>query len=224
MQKNDIKHIFCMPGMGASPDIFGKISLPEKYHLHFLEWKIPLKNEKLSDYAYRISQEITEPNPILLGVSFGAVVVQEIAKIIDYEKIIVISSIKSVNEFPKRMQVARKTKLYKLLPTSWIENNKIGDFFSAISETFRKKRKLYQLYMYVPSSEYFDWAIEQIVNWQQTTPLPKTIHIQGDNDWFFPIKYIKNAIVVKGGTHIMIINRYRWFNENLPKIIENSTI
>ena len=26
-------------------------------------------------------------------------------------------------------------------------------------------------------------------------------------------------IVVKGGTHIMILNKFRWLNENLPKII-----
>ncbi|MEP2968389.1 MAG: alpha/beta hydrolase, partial [Nonlabens ulvanivorans] len=35
----------------------------------------------------------------------------------------------------------------------------------------------------------------------------------------FPIKYIKNVTIVPYGTHIMIINRFRWFNDNLPQII-----
>ncbi|GAK94248.1 conserved hyperthetical protein [Nonlabens ulvanivorans] len=35
----------------------------------------------------------------------------------------------------------------------------------------------------------------------------------------FPIKYITKAMIVPGGTHIMIINRFRWFNDNLPQII-----
>lgn len=221
MCEKKLKHVFCMPGMAASSNIFENILLPENYKLHLLEWKAPLKNENLTDYARRIADEITEIKPILLGVSFGGVVVQEIAKFIDYEKIILVSSVKSNQEFPKRMQIARQTKLHKLLPTAWIRNSKIGNFFSAISKKFSKKRKLYKKYMYLSSTEYLDWAINQIINWKQTTPLPRTIHIQGDNDWVFPIKNIKNAIIVRGGTHIMIINRYRWFNENLPQIIES---
>ena len=69
------------------------------------------------------------------------------------------------------------------------------------------------------SPAYLDWSIDRIVNWQQKEPLPRTIHIHGDIDPVFPIQYIKNAVVVKNGTHIMIINRYKWFNENLNSLI-----
>ena len=69
------------------------------------------------------------------------------------------------------------------------------------------------------SPAYLDWSIDRIVNWQQKEPLPRTIHIHGDKDPVFPIQYIKNAVVVKNGTHIMIINRYKWFNENLNSLI-----
>ena len=41
----------------------------------------------------------------------------------------------------------------------------------------------------------------------------------GDDDMIFPIKNIKNCIILKGGTHIMIVTKYKWLNENLPKII-----
>ena len=58
-----------------------------------------------------------------------------------------------------------------------------------------------------------------MVCWKQDTPLPKTIHIHGEKDGVFPMYNIKDCITVKGGTHIMIINKYRWFNENLPKLI-----
>jgi hypothetical protein len=37
----------------------------------------------------------------------------------------------------------------------------------------------------------------------------------------FPHISKENCIIVKGGTHIMIINKYKWFNENLPKLILN---
>jgi hypothetical protein len=40
-----------------------------------------------------------------------------------------------------------------------------------------------------------------------------------DLDDVFPIKYMKGCVVVEGGTHIMILNKYRWFNTNLPGIL-----
>jgi type III secretory pathway component EscU len=55
--------------------------------------------------------------------------------------------------------------------------------------------------------------------WDRKKVDPKVIHIHGDADEIFPIKNIKNCIVVKGGTHIMILSKYKWFNTNLPKII-----
>jgi hypothetical protein len=45
------------------------------------------------------------------------------------------------------------------------------------------------------------------------------VHIHGDKDEIFPIKNISNCIKVKNGTHIMILNRFRWFNKYLPEII-----
>ncbi|WP_346222355.1 hypothetical protein [Nonlabens xylanidelens] len=62
-------------------------------------------------------------------------------------------------------------------------------------------------------------GLDTILNWEQEEPLLNSIHIHGDEDPIFPIKYIKDCIIVPGGTHIMIINRFRWFNEHLPDII-----
>ena len=60
---------------------------------------------------------------------------------------------------------------------------------------------------------------KQVVSWNQQESDPNLIHIHGDKDLIFPIENITNPIVVKGGTHIMIINKYKWLNENLPKLI-----
>ena len=58
-----------------------------------------------------------------------------------------------------------------------------------------------------------------MISWNQEETSSDIIHIHGDKDPVFPIKNISNCIIVKGGTHIMIINKYKWFNENLPKLI-----
>ena len=64
-----------MPGLAASSKIFDYISLPkEKYELHFLEWLIPESfDESLEHYTKRLLEKVTEPNPVLIGVSFGGI-------------------------------------------------------------------------------------------------------------------------------------------------------
>jgi len=58
-----------------------------------------------------------------------------------------------------------------------------------------------------------------MVSWNRTTELENIIHIHGDKDPVFPINKIKNCIIIPEGTHIMLITKYKWINENLPKII-----
>ena len=108
-------HIYCMPGLGANPKIFENIILPkDTFELHFLQWKIPLSiEEPLEKYAIRMSKDIIHKNPVLLGVSFGGILMQEISKIITFKKIILISTIKSHHEFPNRLKLIQRTKVYK---------------------------------------------------------------------------------------------------------------
>lgn len=208
-----------MPGMAASSTIFQNIKLPEnEYIIHWLEWLPPQKKESLESYSRRIAENIKHENPVLIGVSFGGVIVQEISKFLKSEKLIIISSVKSHKELPRRMRIAKKTLLYKILPTSLIN---YFDFLLKIViwQKVKNRIKLYKKFIMVPNDYYLDWAIEKIIKWQQEKPIEGIVHIHGDKDAIFPIKYIKNAIVVPNGTHIMVVNRFRWFNENLPRII-----
>jgi len=208
-----------MPGMAASPMIFEYIKLPEdRYQIHWLEWQMPEKDETLVAYAKRMCQFIKHDNAVLLGVSFGGMLVQEMAKIMPVRKLIVVSSVKSKHELPKRMIFAKYTKVHKLLPTGLVNNVELLAKY-AFGETVTKRLHLYEKYLSVRDKYYIDWSIDQIVNWKQETPLKNTVHIQGEKDAVFPPSHIKDCILVKNGTHTMIIHRARWFNEHLSTII-----
>jgi pimeloyl-ACP methyl ester carboxylesterase len=209
-----------MPGMAASSLIFENIKLSESdFTIHYLDWMEPQKQESLTSYVSRLSKLVTHKNPILIGVSFGGIIIQEMAKQIAVEKLILISTVKSNKEFPRRIRFSKTTGLHKIFPTSFIESFDLWSKYSfGISS---KKITLYKKYLSVNSSIYLDWALDVIVNWEQEDPLPGLIHIHGDADPIFPIKYINDCIVVPGGTHIMIVNRYRWFNEHLPELISS---
>lgn len=208
-----------MPGLAANSLIFENIKLPESsFEIHLLDWEIPIGNETLLHYAERMAKLVKHDGAVLIGVSFGGVLVQEMAQFLNLRKLIIISSVKSNLELPLPMRIAKTTKAYKLMPTSLFQNIE-----SLIKLSFGKvanqRIKLYQKFMSRREKVYLDWAIEQMVLWNRVEVDPNVIHIHGDADAVFPIKYIQNCIVVKGGTHIMILTKYKWFNENLPRII-----
>lgn len=209
-----------MPGLAASPTIFERIQLPnDLFEMHLLEWEIPLKQESLQAYAKRIAQKVTHENPVLIGVSFGGVLVQEMKAYLQPKKVIIISSVKANTEFPRRFKIAKTTKAYKLIPTQLFENVESLMKFSFGSSIIKQRLVLYEKFLAVRNKHYLDWSIEQIINWERKDIDPEIIHIHGDADEVFPPKYIKEFIPVKGGTHIMILTKYKWLNENLPKII-----
>lgn len=209
-----------MPGMAASSTIFERIQLPKDvFEMHLLEWEIPNLGESLSDYAKRIAEKVTHENPVLIGVSFGGVLVQEMKSFLNPSKVIIISSVKSNLEFPRRFKMAKTTKAYKLMPTKLLENIELLAKFSFGSSIVKQRLALYEKFLAVRDKRYLDWAIEQIINWERKDIDEEVIHIHGDADEVFPPKYIKNFIPVKSGTHIMILTKYRWLNENLPKIM-----
>ena len=211
--------VYFMPGLAASSSIFERIDLPkDTFEIHLLEWFMPEKQESLQSYAKRMSEKVTHDNAVLVGVSFGGILVQEMAQFLNLRKLIIISSVKSNVELPRRMKIAKTTKAYKLLPTGLLQDvEKLVKY--AFGDVMKQKLKLYEQFLHMRNKEYLDWAIEQVICWDRVKIDPNVIHIHGDADEVFPVKNIKKYINVKGGTHIMILNRFRWFNQHLPKII-----
>lgn len=214
--------VYFMPGLAASAAIFERINLPkEVFETVLLEWELPLANESLKAYAQRISKKIIHENPVLIGVSFGGILVQEMAEFLDVKKIIIISSVKTNLEFPLAFIVAKTTKAYKLLPTNFLLN--IENLTQlTLGNAVKKRLDLYKKFFAIRDKAYLDWAIEKIILWDRIKIKKNIVHIHGDSDDVFPIKNIKNCITVRAGTHNMILSKYRWFNINLPKIILDS--
>lgn len=221
MKNKNLTHVYLMPGMAANPTIFEHIKFPEdKFKMHWLEWQIPEKKETLEAYAQRMCQFVEHDNSVLLGVSFGGILVQEMSKFLNLKKLFVVSSVKSHYELPKRLKLLKHTKAYKILPTQLVSNIDLLAKY-AFGESIKKRVDLYKKYLSVSDKVYLDWAIKQVVCWEQEEPHSKAIYIHGDKDIVFPHSCKGKCIVIKGGTHIMIINKYKWFNENLPKLIES---
>ena len=213
-------HIYFMPGLAASSRIFEHIHLPEeKYELHFLEWLMPEStNESIENYCKRLSKNIIHENPVLVGVSFGGMIVQELSKFIKPQKIVVISSIKNNNEMPRHFIFMQWTRIYKLFPSGRI--SKLNGFPTfGLSRSLKKKMELYNKYLAVRDKIYLDWAVFNVLHWKSKDNITNIVHIHGSKDEIFPIKYIKNSIIIEGGTHAMIITKAKKISQTLEELI-----
>ena len=211
-----MKHIYIISGFGADERVFSKLDFGDN-DVHFIQWKIPEKNETIASYAYRMSREIVHPNPILIGLSFGGMMAIEIAKLMPVEKVILISSIRNRYELPFFMKLTSRLRLNKIIPMrpfkilEPIENYNLG------VET-KEEKKLVKEYRQNIDRRYTDFAINEIVNWKNEWSPENTIHIHGTNDHIFTIKYIKNPdYIIRGGGHLLTMNNADEVNEILKK-------
>lgn len=212
------KHLYFFPGLGASPKIFEFISLPEEqYELHFLEWKMPLSiNENIEEYAARMCRDVTESEPILIGVSFGGIMVQEMSKLIAAKKVIIISSIKSHHELPTTLRIIRDTKAYKLFPTKIVENlESYAKYF--LGDYLKKRAELYKMYLSVRDADYMQWAIYNVLHWKQEKEIKNITHIHGLDDNVFPVKHIDDFIPIEKATHTMILTKAKTISSLIEK-------
>ena len=209
-----------MPGMAASPKIFEFIKLPDSFELHTLSWIPPKENEPLSAYAFRMCERIKHPAPVLLGVSFGGVLVQEMAKHMTFSKVVIVSSVKNNPELPLPMKMAKKTNAHKLLPTQWINSLDTLALF-AFGKGIQRRLDLYRKYLSERNPEYLSWAIDALVNWEQEETTEGVLHIHGMKDTVFPMKNIKLPCIKMEGGHAAIITHAKWFNSELPSLLIN---
>jgi hypothetical protein len=71
------------------------------------------------------------------------------------------------------------------------------------------------------SPTFIKWALGAILHWDNQIVPKNVCHIIGDDDQIFPYKKIKDATIVKGGTHIMIFNRAKEINTWLKEILSH---
>lgn len=218
-----IESVYLMPGMGANQRIFEFLSLSDRFDINFLSWIPPKKNESLEHYAKRMCKLVKHQNPILIGVSFGGVLIQEMARQMDCQKIIIISSVKSNQELPKHMKLAQLTNAHRLLPTQWIKNIETFALF-VFGDGIQLRLDHYKKYLTERDPEYLSWSIERLVKWNRNSPPKDIIHIHGTQDSVFPIKNIQNPLIKIDGDHTIILTKSDWFNKNLPKILTKNLV
>ena len=201
--------IYCIPGLGADERLFKNLRIA-KATLKYIHWVNPLENDDISSYANQLISQIDQSQPFsLLGVSLGGILAIELSSKINPEKVFVISSVKSSKEFPFYFKLMRWMKVKYLISSKLLKSSKplIELFFGKM----KKKDKILINKMIDDADDIFTpWAAKSIIEWQSKddlTPFYKVIQIVGDKDLIFRYAVIKDCMVIKGGTHVMILDK-----------------
>lgn len=196
--------IALLPGFGCDSLIFERLNLPSE-DIILLEWITPLKKESIEEYAVRLitSEMKSCNNLVLIGHSFGGVVMQEIGRVLKPAKIILISSIVSREGLSKGLHLVRNLKLHV-----WVHKPTVKGTFWMWRKGAGLKGEMkprYKSSMNGLENRYFGWAVKQLAGWSQLHPneLEPNL-ILGSADGVFSVKNAHNPIVIDGGDHMMV--------------------
>jgi pimeloyl-ACP methyl ester carboxylesterase len=197
------KHIYLFSGLGADERIFQKLDF-SGYFVSFIRWEVPMKKESIEHYAARLINQITTDRPILIGLSFGGLIAIEIAKQIETEKVILISSARTKKEIPTFYRLGGKLRLQKLLPLQLLKGKNLFSDWVFRDASDSEKQLLKSIFSDT-NSTFLKWAIDKAVSWKNETCLKNITHIHGTSDRIFPIRLVTCDVKVENGGHLLTL-------------------
>lgn len=200
--------IYFISGLGANAKAFERLDIPKDFEPVFIDWKMPEPNENLEHYVHRMADEINPNEPFhLAGLSFGGIIAQEMNDFLDPDKTILISTIKNRGEMPTYMKFSSKFSAHKAVPVQFFTSDKILSY-SFFRNLYDPRMPKLNEFFTQKDPVYLKWSINQVVNWKPSHVNFKEIYrMHGDRDLVFPSKQVHDADIIKGGTHIMVLQK-----------------
>lgn len=213
--------IYFLSGLGADETVFQGLQLPGMEPVH-LNWTTPFPTESIQQYALRMADRVTEPNPVIIGLSFGGMMAMEIAKLIPVKQIILISSAKTYKELPPYFTACRLIPLHKALPLQSIANSNqlLNFFFGARSAT--QQEQLRNIIRNTTQG-FNQWAVNAIVHWKNEIINAPVFHIHGNADRLLPIRFVHPDMIIDGGNHFMVMHKAKLVSEGIMNILTAKT-
>ncbi len=212
-----MKQIYILSGLGADERVFSKLDL-SKYSTTFIKWEIPSMNESIEDYATRLVLQIKTPNPILIGLSFGGIIAMEIAKQIDTEKVILISSAKTYKEIPFYYRLLGKIGIHKLIPNQLLKSANLTTYwFFGLRN--KEDKELLRIVLEETDAGFLKWAMDRIANWKNHHVPQNCVHIHGKADRILPEYFVQAEYIIEGGGHLMVLNQAKEVEKAIQEVL-----
>lgn len=213
-----MQNVYFISGLGADKRAFQFLDLSFCNPL-FIDWIKPLPSERIRDYATRLKEQITDKEPIIVGLSFGGIVAVEISKLIPVKKLILLSSAKNEKEIPFYLRMLRYAPLHKMISAPFLQSaNQLAYHIMGIAK--REDKILFQTMFKESDGTFINWAIDQIIHWKNDHTETNIVHIHGTADILLPYKFIKADHTVPGGAHLMLMRKAETVSVILREIVD----
>lgn len=196
-----IRLIF-LPGLNGDPRIFREL-IRHFPHAEVIEWLTPLRRESITNYAARIAEPLGDlRGAVIVGVSFGGIIAQEMATRHAAKACLLISSIRNPSELPPHYRLGRivaRLPVENLLASAEIASAYLPKFAQSRSmpATASRKRK---------NAAWKRWAIGAVLRWEPIASREFNVtHIHGDRDTTFPIRFVHPDVTIAGAGHLIAL-------------------
>lgn len=207
--------LYLIPGLGADHRLFGKLDL-SGHTVHYLDWPTMPAGSTMTEYAKALAAQVDTTRPhVLIGVSMGGMVAQELAALTKPVKVIIISSWKGPQEMPRQIRLLRGTHPERILtPMILKQTLPIARWQMGIESP--EDIALFDQLITVHNIDQLKGQINACVTWTGPgEPVEHVVHIHGDHDRLMPIANVKDARIVTGGSHFMVFNKAKEVGELL---------
>jgi len=210
--------VYFISGIGADHRLFTYLRLPEGYEATYIHWIVPMEDERLGDYAFRLSSQIDTTQPfILVGLSLGGIMSVEIAKHFSPVSTILISSVPDSAHLPKLYRMAGKLKVGRLIHPSLLKTAAI--LKHSLTMRSPANRRLMKEVIHDGDNRFIHWALNAVLSWENHEIPHPLYHIHGTRDEVFPIGLTKPTHVVLDGGHMFLVSRPEAVNQFLLEVI-----
>lgn len=200
--------IYFVPGLANDKRIFKNLAEElSEYNLVFLDHLPHLSYEEtISQYAIRLIRHYPsfDVDSIIIGLSLGGLIAVEMSKILNFKKVVLLSTVKHKNELPLIIKFASKLKIY--LPPLLIKST-IKTISILFNVTNRTGAEYLSKIINDSDEKHMIWAQKAVISWDNNLIPDNYLHIHGTNDEIFPISCVKPTHRIKRGTHYMVMDR-----------------
>jgi hypothetical protein len=142
----------------------------------------------------------------------------EVARYIEPEKIILISSLKLRKEIPLHFKLTAFLRLHKTMPPKFLQRpNRVLCWLFGVETT--REKELLKAIISDTDPKFLMWAIDKIINWQNNIEYKNITHIHGTADRLLPPRKMQNLKAIPGGGHFMIVNKAHEISNIIDQVI-----
>lgn len=217
--------LILLSGMGADDRVFAK-QREVITRLVVPAWIDPIRGESLPAYAERFAHQIDPGTACFIGgASFGGFVALEMIPHLDVLACFLIGSVRSPDEFPRRLSILRKTsRASGVLP---FEVLSLLSKAALISRGHFPSSHVMELIKQLSDADatFLRWACRAVLQWQgcqQAVQVP-IYQIHGERDFVLPCRNTNPDVVVPGAGHVLSMSHPREVTRFLQERIKTHT-